>query len=144
MKVEFYPLDIDYENREKSVIKLFGRTKEGKKIELIDDSLQPYFWVTTKKDIEQLKKKIEKTKGVAKAEIENKKFYEQPVKAIKVTVKNQKDLNEAGHEIRHYKNTEAVYETDINFTRRYLIDKGIIPLQLYEIETEGNKIKKIS
>ena len=87
MKIEFYPLEVDYDNREKSTITLFGRTKDGKKLELIDDSLQPYFWVTAKKDIEGLKKKIEKTKGVVKAEIENKKFYEEPIKAIKVTVK---------------------------------------------------------
>jgi DNA polymerase elongation subunit (family B) len=144
MKIEFYPLEVDYENREKSTIKLLGRTKDGKKLELIDDSIQPYFWVTAKKDIEELKKKIEKTKGVVKAEIENKKFYEEPIKAIKVTVKNQKDIADAGHEIRHYKNTNTTYETDINFTRRYLIDKDIIPLQLYEVETEGEKIKKIT
>lgn len=144
MKIGFYPLEIDYESREKAAVKLFGRTTEGKKIELVDDSIQPYFWVTAKKDIEEIKKKIEKTKNVLKAEIENKKFYEQPVKAIKVTVKTPGDVQKISHEIRHYRNVEATLETDINFTRRYLIDKGIMPLQLYEIEAEGGKIKKIT
>ncbi|MFH1332210.1 MAG: DNA-directed DNA polymerase [archaeon] len=144
MKIGFYPLEVDYENREKAVIKLIGRTTESKKIELIDDSLQPYFWVTAKKNIEDLKKKIEKTKNVVKAVIENKKFYEQPTKAIKVTVKNPTDVAKISSEIRHTRDVEATFEIDINFTRRYLIDKGIIPLQLYEIEADGNKIKKIT
>ena len=56
MKIEFYPLEVDYDNREKSTITLFGRTKDGKKLELIDDSLQPYFWVTAKKDIDRKQK----------------------------------------------------------------------------------------
>lgn len=144
MKIGFYPLDIDYESGEKVTIKLFGRTTEGKKIELVDDSLQPYFWVTAKKELEILKKKIENMKGVVKAEIENKKFYEEPIKAIKVTVKTPGDVQKVGHDIRHTRNVEAVLEVDINFTRRYLIDKDIIPLQLHEVEVEDNRIKKIT
>lgn len=144
MKTEFYPLDVDYENRESSTIKILGRTKEGKKIEVVDESLQPYFWVLPKKNIETLKGKIENMEGVVKAEAENKKFYEKPVRAIKVTVKNQKVLQEVSHELRHTRVVDSVLETDINFTRRYLIDKGIIPLQLYEIEVEENKIKKVT
>ncbi len=144
MKIGFYPLDIDYENKEKATVKMFGRTSEGKKIDLVDDSLQPYFWATAKKNIEALKKKIEKLKGVVKAEIEDKKFYEQPIRAIKITAKNTSELAKISSEIKHQKNVEAVFETDINFTKRYLIDKDIIPLQLYEIETEEGRIKKIT
>ncbi len=144
MKIGFYPLEVDYENKEKAVIKLTGRTTEGRKIELTDDSLQPYFWVIAKKNIEELKKRIEKIKNVEKVEIENKKFYEQPIKAIKVTVKNPNDIAKVSSEIRHMRETEATHEIDINFTRRYLIDKDIIPLQLYEIEVDGNKIKRIT
>ncbi|MEM4266985.1 MAG: hypothetical protein QW404_02940, partial [Candidatus Nanoarchaeia archaeon] len=100
MNIGFYPQDIDYENRERATIRLFGRTKEGKKIELVDESLQPYFWVIAKKEIEILKNKIEKMKGVVKVEVENKKFYEQPIKAIKVTVKNPGDIQKISHEVR--------------------------------------------
>jgi DNA polymerase I/DNA polymerase-2 len=143
MKVGFYPIDVDYESKEKATIKLIGRTTEGKKIELYDDSLQPYFWVIAKKNTEQLKENIEKMKNVVKAGMEDKKFYEQPIKAIKVTVKHPKDVATVGSDIRHMRNVETTLETDINFTRRYLIDKDIIPLQLHDVEVEDGKIKKI-
>lgn len=142
MKIEIYVLDIDYESKE-GIINVFGRTKEGKKIELKDKTFKPYFWATAKKNIEELKEKIEKIKGVTKAEIENKKFYEQEIKAIKIEVENAKDIAEISSEIRHMKNTEMTMETDINPARRYMIDKEIVPLKLHEAEIECEEIKNI-
>lgn len=142
MEIDIYVLDLDYESKE-GIIKVFGRTKEGKKIELKDKTFKPYFWATAKKNIEELKEKIEKIKGVTNAEIENKKFYEQEIKAIRIEVEDAKDIAEISSEIRHMNITEATFETDIPPSRRYLIDKDIIPLQLHEVEIEEDEIKNI-
>ena len=41
--VQFYPIDIDYD-KEGGVI-LFGRTIDGERIIVKDNSIKPYFWV---------------------------------------------------------------------------------------------------
>jgi DNA polymerase elongation subunit (family B) len=140
VKIEFYPMDIDYVSEENiPKIRLFGKTVDEKRICAIDSKFRPYFWVFVEKDIENVAKDIKKIKDneffVEDAEIVDKKYLDKDVKAIKVIFNDPKGFQNIKEKIKEIKNIE-IKEMDINFTRRYLIDKKIIPLTLYEVEGE--------
>jgi len=48
-KIQFYPLDIAYKiEKEKPIIYLFGTTSDKKKICVVDENFNPYFFVILK------------------------------------------------------------------------------------------------
>ena len=60
MNVKFIPLDFDYlEMNGKEVIRIFGRTMEGKRCVILDN-LKAYFWVLPREnaDLDKLSEKI--------------------------------------------------------------------------------------
>ncbi|MBU0929713.1 MAG: DNA polymerase, partial [Nanoarchaeota archaeon] len=73
MKIKFYPIDIDY----KDAIRIFGKTEDGKKIVVIDDSLKPYFYAIPDENASEFKKKIDSLKEskdyIVKTELVRKK-----------------------------------------------------------------------
>lgn len=144
--IQFFPLDIDYVTNSvgKGVIRLFGRTIKEEKICVLDDSFEPYFWVIPKSKtvVDEFRKKIEEIKVkekdslsfVTKTEIHEKKYMGNDVTAIKVFVNNPKDVPVIKDNVKIMDDTEAKKEIDIPFYRRYLIDKGMSPLVLCEVE----------
>jgi len=137
IKVEFYPVDIDFNNQ--GIIRVFGTTKKNEKICVYDDSLKPYFWVFDD-NIEKVKKKIDNLDlendefKIISTKIYDKNYLGREVKAIKVEVNNIKALKNISEELR---NLELdVKEDDINFAKRYLFDKEITILSLCEVQGE--------
>ncbi len=132
MKTSFYPTDINYVVKDgRPVIQLFGRTVDGKQICVLDE-FEPYFYVVGKidvKDIECLKQDDFKVVRVEKIK---KNLNEHPVDALKVFVNIPKAVPVLKDLVRQL--GVDVYEYDVLFTRRYLIDKGIVPLTLTEVE----------
>ncbi len=153
VEIEFYPIDISYSVEQgKAVINLFGRTADGKQICVQDNSFEPYFWVISKKDsinkiVENIEKiRVEKDKEISivtKTQVKEKKFFGKNITAIKVFTKLPRDVNIIRNEIKNL--DVKTYEFDISFTRRYLIDKDIIPLTLCKAEGEFiNKKSRVS
>ena len=146
MKTEFFPLDLDYSSKENEV-RIFGRTKKGDKIIIIDNSINSYFWVIPKKDAEKIKKKIEKinyedndrTYKVLKAEVKETKYFDEPIKAIKVYLERESDKKTILELIDEIKGIEAVKELDIPLKKRYWTEKNIAPLTLCEVEGKPEK-----
>jgi len=147
--VQFYPVDITYKIiNKKANIFLFGRTKEGSQICVVDDSFEPYFYVTPKKGAE-IAKKLEKievevkgeTAKVTKTEQVKKNYLDKEVDAIKVYVSLPRDVPVIRDVIKDWEIIESIHEYDILFTRRYLIDKNLIPLTLVEAEGDIINIK---
>ena len=60
--VSFYPLDLDYVTTSggKTAIRIFGRTKKGKRVCVYDERFRPYFWVlpSPTSDLAELQKEI--------------------------------------------------------------------------------------
>lgn len=139
--IDFFPITINSETTQtgKEIIEIFGKTTNGKRICVTDDSFQNYFWVLANKDISNLREKIEKIKiqndertiTVTKTEIHEKNYLNQSVQAIKVFTNNSEDISEIKEEI-----LEPCKEIDIPLARRYLIDKKITPLRLCNVEGE--------
>lgn len=142
-KIQFYPLDITYKViEEKPQIYLFGRTIDNKQICVIDDKFQPYFYVFLKheKDIKDFCAKVMKlsfeheNRQIAPVNAENitKKFNGRKIKVVKLYAKIPADVPILREVIKDWEMIQGIYEYDIPFVKRYLIDKAIVPLTAAE------------
>jgi DNA polymerase elongation subunit (family B) len=146
-KLQFYPIDLTYKIvREKPVVYIYGRTKDGKQICVIDDAFTPYFYVVPKKgtEISKLKEALLEVKSeqkdtvlnVTKAETVKKILDGRETQAIKLTVNIPRAVPELREAIKEMKGVEDILEYDILFCRRYLIDRKITPLILTDVDAE--------
>lgn len=138
MKVQFYPLDIDSTEYEGSTaIIIFGRTKEGKRICIIDDTFNPYFWaIPMQEEISKISWNVADLNGVQDTKTIDKKLLGKEVKAVKIIANDPKDIPTLRHDVKRKWGVQKVLESDIPFYRRYIIDKKITPLALCEVEGE--------
>ncbi len=137
----FYPVDINQKVVDnKAFLYLYGRTDKGEQICLVEKDFQPYFWVLPKENPDELKAKLEKLQTdefkVVKVETEKKKHLEVEHEFLKVFTDLPKSVPKVRNEIKYWDLVKDCFEYDILFTRRYLIDKNIIPFNLYNIEAE--------
>ncbi|MBD3249942.1 DNA polymerase [Candidatus Woesearchaeota archaeon] len=151
-KIGFYLMDITYKIEEnKPVLYLFGKTREGKQVCVLDRNVEPYFYVLLK-DEDNIKNFIEKivkieteekdrTAKVTRAEETEKKFLGKKRKAVKVYVQIPPDVPVIREIIKDWDMIETVLEYDIPFRRRYLLDKKITPMMLVEAEGEFINIR---
>ncbi len=131
----FYPTDITYTVKNgKPIIQLYGRTTEGKQICVLDEDFEPYFYVVGNVDKEVLKALKQDDYQVVKIEKVKKNLNEHPIDAFKVFVNIPKGVPALKDLAKELPGVDGVYEYDILYTRRYLIDKGIIPLTLTTVE----------
>ncbi|MBU2476484.1 DNA-directed DNA polymerase [Candidatus Micrarchaeota archaeon] len=140
MKTKGILLDIDsIQENEKSVVRLYVKT--GKKIEIFKDTeFQPYFFaeVSDKKKAEQeiMEKEFIGKESKAKAV----KIEEGKENSLKIYFNSTTDLVTARETIKEIPSVKEKREYDLIFTSRYLIDKGLEPLNGIELETEENRI----
>ncbi|MBN2421962.1 hypothetical protein JXB41_01935 [Candidatus Woesearchaeota archaeon] len=143
--VKFYPIDVTFtvENNHTHVY-LFGKTANNRSICAVDNSYLPYFYIQTDNELlveevsririkeeEDLfyvitvKKQIKKDLGKAKTFYQI--FVNRP-KALKI-------ISEAAK-----KKKLSVFEEDVPFLNKYLLDTNIVLFQLYELT--GTEIKR--
>jgi DNA polymerase I/DNA polymerase-2 len=156
MKIVFVPLDYDsVDINGKTYVRVFGReiiedkdkSYGGKRVCLIDEC-EAYFYGIPKKNI-NLKKYVEKIERVNSIGLENagreikvetkivkKNHLGKEVEAVKIIVNNPKDIHSVVEYVKELDETEMKREVDINYITRYIIDKKIKPLNLYEITGE--------
>lgn len=107
-----------------SLINLHIKNSETKKIEIIEDhDFQPYFYLKTKKEpkLGEGLKDIKEEKGMLKIIVE--------------TPSDVPKLREKARELGQ------IYEYDIPYTQRYLIDKGLKPMKTYEWQTKDKELQ---
>lgn len=132
-------LDADYETQDgKAILKLC--LKNEKSLIAYDSSFLPYFYVIARESIIEKLKKF----NIVNVEKERKKIFGSEVELLKVFLNHPQEVPSLREKIKD----EEIYEYDILFVRRYLIDKGLIPLNYVDIEGEITKgkllISKIS
>ena len=148
MKLQFIPLDFDYiDVDDSSIIRIFGRTAEGKRCCIIDTTAA-YFWLLPKSgiDLEKYAEKVQAIKlehagriaKVTDVRIKEKNFMGSSVKAMQVFVENPKDIITIKDIAKNFRETAAKKEHDINFVTRYIIDKNVKPL-VWQV-AEGKEI----
>lgn len=131
--VAFQLIDADYFlNGTKPVIRLFGRTENDKSICLFVDNFLPYFYVKgSMEKISQIKD-IVQIEEVEKFTPEG--YTEKPSKFLKLTVANPQKLTEIRDRILSEGLAEGVYEADILFKYRYMVDMCIKGMEWVEAE----------
>ncbi len=135
MGTTFYPTDIAYTVRNgKPIIQLYGRTVEGRQICVLDENFEPYFYVVGDTDVKVLEALRQDDYCVVRVEKVKKNLNEHPTEALKVFVNIPKGVPVLKDLAKELPGVIGVYEYDILYTRRYLIDKGIIPLTLTKVE----------
>ncbi len=148
-KIRFFPIDVTYKIIDgKPVIHIFAKTTNDKHILILDDSFKPYFYVIPK-NCNDAKKKIEKIRvekdervaRVTRAEIVRKKYIGKEVEAIKVYTSLPRDIPIIRDIIKEWEVIEKIFEYDILFYRRYLIDRNITPLLLHEADVKPASAK---
>ncbi|MHC1605440.1 MAG: DNA-directed DNA polymerase [Candidatus Methanofastidiosia archaeon] len=137
---------------EKTVVRLF--IKDGdKNIIIYDDSLTPYIYAVPKiRDAKERIMDIIKVSNENVVKVESigevrRKLKNEEINVLKVNFRFPFDVPELRNEISNYAD---IYEYDIPFARRYLLDKKIPVLAEIEAETETRdgreylkKIKKV-
>ena len=146
--IQFYIIDIDYITTQsgKAVIRIFGRTFDGKKICGLDMNFEPYFYVLPGEEadmntlISEIKECKEEDSFVKNVITEVKKDFDKNITALKVIVNHPKDVPILSKLILEIQHAREIRENDILFAKRYLIDKNITPLTL--CEANGNNITR--
>lgn len=152
-------LDTDYITRDgKPIIRIFKKENGEFKIEL-DPHFQPYIYALLKDDsaIDEIKairgERHGKTVRVLDAVKVKKKFLGREVEVWKLIFEHPQDVPAMRGKIREHPAVVDIYEYDIPFAKRYLIDKGLIPMEgdeelklfAFDIETfyhEGDEFGK--
>ena len=136
-RILFYPLDVGQEVRGgKGEVWLWGITSDQKRVLLVDDSFYDYFYVLSD-DIERAEKVLATLAGVASVEVVERRYMGNPVKAVKVCVKNPEELDKIANKAKSLlKNNCKLFEHDVRYSMKYLIDSGLKPCRWYEVEVE--------
>nr|NIO22193.1 hypothetical protein [Candidatus Aenigmarchaeota archaeon] len=149
--VSFCLLDIDYAMRdEKPIVRLWGKTKGGKNVLAIDRNFKPYFYVelsekhANNEGVERIRRRISELKDIGgekleKLELVEKKLLGEKRTFMKIILQDPTDINKLRRIIEDWEGIRKPYEYDISFYKRYMVDKGLTPLEWVSIS--GNEIK---
>ncbi|MCX6776252.1 MAG: intein-containing DNA-directed DNA polymerase, partial [Candidatus Micrarchaeota archaeon] len=139
-------VDVSYRTRgSKPVLILVFKGKKFFRIH--DSSFEPYFYLHSD-DLEGASKAVEqisvedngKLVKVKRVEKVKKTLSGKEQELLKIVCHHPSEVPVVREEVKSFGTT---YEYNIPFTRRYIIDKGLVPLAMVEFEREGKELKKI-
>ena len=141
MEIKFQLLDCDYIQLNNSpVIRLFGKTKDGKTICAFYENYKPYFYILPKEGskielINFLKKNF--AHQIVKIE-EVEKFLsvgyqKNKTKVLKITLKDPSNVPIVRDELISKNFVKNIFEADILFRNRYMVDFGLSGMKWYKI-----------
>lgn len=127
---KFVLLDIDYITRNhEPTIRLFGKLlgdNDQVHIIALDNSFKPYIYVIPH-DFDVCIDELSKL-GLSTVEKVSKKDMGKIREVLKITFNHPKDIRQFKEKIENIRSVQEVREYDIPFERRYLIDKGLSPM----------------
>jgi DNA polymerase I len=144
VKIEFYPFEIDYKTSDEGpYVQLYGKTKEGFQLCVQHPGFFPYLYVFSEKEnVEDLNSRlssleIQKKDGpvrILKTEIVEKRKLGKRVRCIKLSTRYPADISAIRSAILEKIDGCRVFDSDIPYVRKYLLDKQVTPLSLTEAE----------
>jgi len=140
-KYTFCLLSVDYTVVEgQPVVRMFGRTDKGKSIVAFDKAVEPYFYALLAGGFEEVKKRLEdmekKDFHIEKIEKVRKFYKTEEVELMKIFTRIPGEVPAAREKVRHAEGVKEIFEADILFGWRYIIDKEISPMSMVEVEGE--------
>ena len=137
MELEIFPIGADYIVIDgKPVVRLFGIAEKGERKILYDDSFEPYCYISASK--ERVKQMTEGMSFVARIEETEKLRLGDKIIVSKVFTKLPEDVPK----LRQL--NVKIYDADLPFYKRYLLDKGIGTSSRVKVNVDGDRIKKIA
>ncbi len=148
-KVVAQLIHVDYfVDKNRPVIRLLMSDDEKRKIVVLDDTFEPYFYTIPAETvpIEELVEKIMGIKIPGKDGVVSPKRVEVVKKLVgieertllKITCYLPSDVPKLREAVAMVNGVEGIREFDILFHRRYMIDRGLEPLDWYEVD--GDRI----
>lgn len=126
--------DIYYQTIDNSPeIRLFLIKENGDSIILKDRDFRPYFYIQTK-DLHQIKGIKKQFPEITSVDKINKKILGKDSQFYKLTVNHPKDVPILREKFKGLDFVDNIFEHDILFYRRYLMDKGIYPTGWVDVE----------
>ncbi|MFU8768030.1 MAG: 3'-5' exonuclease, partial [Candidatus Methanoperedens sp.] len=125
--MKFQILDADYTYSDsKPLVRLYGRDESGNSICCSVPEFEPYFYAKAKPETaiklkEQFAEYIKRIEPVKRFEPVG--YSSNPSDMLKITVHDPKNVPEIRDDVRGM--VDEIYETDILFRNRYLIDNGL-------------------
>jgi DNA polymerase I len=130
-------LDCDYIQNNKPIIRIFGKTEDEKSVCLFYENFFPYFYVEG--DMEKVKEAL-KDFDVIGFEVENKflpfGYQEKPKEVLKIILKNPGNVGKVRDFLLNKKIVENVYEADILFKYRFMVDHGIFGISWIDVDAK--------
>jgi DNA polymerase I len=127
--LEFYPIDIGYTTEEnRTIVKVYGITEEGKRVILEDYDFCPYFYVqmkNPKRAQEIIRNMAVDEFKVTEAKIVKKKFMGNQLNVIKVSVNNFSGISKIAKKCKEMAGYLKSFEKDISIPKRYILEKEL-------------------
>ncbi len=131
-------------NGNKPIIRLFGKTDTNNTICLVVDNFFPYFYIKAGENIGRLLEaptKIMSIKSIEETEKRVPLSYEKPIKLFKITTSNPQDIPKLKEKFLEEKIASEVYEADVMFKYRFMVDHNIHGMQWIEFDGERTQTK---
>ena len=144
MKVSFWLLDINYEVRNgKPEIWLWGISKNGERVLIIDQSFTPYFYAVPEEGVspETVVEQIRSFSWVSQARTVKRRYFGKKVAAVQIFCRNPEKIPKYAKAVQKLDGVKECFEDDIRYSMRYLIDNDVVPCGWHEIEVEEPREK---
>jgi len=141
--VRLFILDVHQAGAESPEVLLWGKTGKGETVLVRDATFRPYFYVEpregmTEKEMSGFAERIaalEVVKSRPESVVpERRKLFGKEKRLLKVTLPKPGDVARFRDHLKEWPDVRAKHEHSITFYRRYLIDRGIVPLSWAEVE----------
>jgi DNA polymerase I len=117
-----------YDSQRNPLVQLFGQTEEGKSFACKVAGFQPYFYASVEdgalEDVSQALIQMG-LEVEAVDRFEPIGYQLAPKKMLKISTKDPKEVRSLRDRVREFPGVKAIYETDILFRNRFLIDRGL-------------------
>ncbi len=151
MELNFQLLDCDYNILENSpLIRLFGKTKEGKSVCAFFKGYYPYFYILPKKQFETTIEDFIKKKFYGLITRLEKVYKYHPIgyqtektELIKITLNDPSRVPEVRDALQKEKIVETIYEADILFKYRFMSDFGISGFKWVRVKGTQTRTKTV-
>ncbi|MEM2488175.1 MAG: 3'-5' exonuclease, partial [Thermoproteota archaeon] len=129
----------------KDAVFLWGISNEGKRLLLVDDNVESFFFLKPLNGVnpdEAIREAFPEGKrhGVTRMEVCDKLVLGKPVKVVKVCVDRSDNVEKAVGRLEKLKLFEKAYESDLRLSTRYLLEKNLTPSSWLEAEVERNPL----
>ena len=137
--MNFQILDADYTYSDKKpVVRLYGRDGSGNSVCCMVPDFEPYFYAKAPPEMagilqEKFKEHIKKIEPVSRFEPIG--YFKNKTPMLKITLFDPKGVPVIRDDVR--KMVDEIYETDILFRNRYMVDNGLGGMSWVDVEPEG-------